>query len=569
MALSKLHYVYGLDTSCFYTDEEKAIENRIIRAKYLLKTLDEWINKEKITSGFLHKKVTRRSRKHNCKYMLSHKRRRDVLRRFIANHKAQLKDLLAKNIPLTREVRPSTLTIRRQVSIFDSNLTRCFGLKERQLNEEIVIVQVYFFDVVKSILHNGFMMNGKKYVFFSASAGQIRTKKFVAVREDLLKEHWNTLTAGMTIEEINAKGGININKFLAYTALSNSATDLWKEFDIDRCVVVEDFENNVNGFVDFMSDKDFSITRQQMDVPIAQTDGCGMMLPSVSKKNFMVRLPFVKGLLGTFDFIKFIEQHDCSPIVTDIYGDKHDIIAEDIRIILTKSQFKLWKMYNSWQDYKDRFKKYGCSAGRCNMEEDNIPDAKINYQMIQTLYDMTDAEIISLAQKNDEEIIKMCSDPNTMLKVFGADDERVYKSGFQKCLNVYPELLADPYTKATLRDIKKSLEGELWSGKFKLDCKYTFVLPDFYAVCENLFMGIENPKGLLANGEVSCRLFEDGKELDCLRSPHLFFEHSLRTNVTLSGNINNNEQVQDWFCTDAVYTSCHDLISKILQFDDH
>ena len=156
-----------------------------------------------------------------------------------------------------------------------------------------------------------------------------------------------------------------------------------------------------------------------------------------------------------------------------------------------------------------------------------------------------------------------------MLKVFGADDERIYKSGFQKCLNVYPELLADPYTKATLRDLKKSLEGELWSGKFKLDCKYTFVLPDFYAVCENWFMGIENPNGLLADGEVSCKLFEDNKELDCLRSPHLFLEHAIRKNTTSDSSTNSRECIQDWFCTNAVYTSCHDLISKILQFDDH
>ena len=27
------------------------------------------------------------------------------------------------------------------------------------------------------------------------------------------------------------------------------------------------------------------------------------------------------------------------------------------------------------------------------------------------------------------------------------------------------------------------------------------------------------------------------------------------------------EMVREWFCTDAIYTSCHDLISKILQFD--
>lgn len=569
MALSKLHYVYGLDTSCFYTDEEKHIEERIIRARYLLATLETWVEKHKITPGFIYSNPARRSRKHSVVYGFSHKRRKEILRNYINTHKQMLKDKLNENIPLTREVRPNTLNVRRQVAIFDSALTRCCKLKDRQLNEEIVIVQVYFFDVVKSILQNGFIMNGKKYVFFSASAGQIRTKKFVAVREDLLNEHWNTLTAGLSIEEINSKGGLNINKFLSYSALTNSATDLWEDFDIDRCIVVEDFETSVNGFVDFMDDKDFSITRQQMGIPITHTDGCGMMLPSVSKKNFMVRLPFVKGLLGVFDFVKFIKQNKCSPLITDIYGKQHDVIAEDIRIILTKSQFKLWKMYEDFEDYKTRFKKYGCTAGRCNIEEDDIPTAKINYQMIQSLYDLSDEEIISLAKQNDEEIIDVCRNSETMLKVFGANDERKNKTGFQKCLNIYPELLADPYTKATLRDLKESLEKDLWAAKFKLDCKYTFVLPDFYAVCESMFIGIENPTGLLADGEVSCKLFEDGKELDCLRSPHLFFEHSLRKNVTFGGNVNKNELIEDWFCTDAIYTSCHDCISKILQFDDH
>ena len=187
--------------------------------------------------------------------------------------------------------------------------------------------------------------------------------------------------------------------------------------------------------------------------------------------------------------------------------------------------------------------------------------------MIQSLYDLSDEDVISLAKQNDEEIIDVCRNSETMLKVFGANDEKKNKTGFQKCLNIYPELLADPYTKATLRDLKESLEKDLWAAKFKLDCKYTFVLPDFYAVCESMFMGIENPTGLLADGEVSCKLFEDGKELDCLRSPHLFFEHSLRKNVTFVGNLNKNERIEDWFCTDAIYTSCHDCISKILQFD--
>ena len=35
MALNKLYYVYGLDTACFYTDEENEIEKRLLKARHL------------------------------------------------------------------------------------------------------------------------------------------------------------------------------------------------------------------------------------------------------------------------------------------------------------------------------------------------------------------------------------------------------------------------------------------------------------------------------------------------------------------------------------------------------
>ena len=39
------------------------------------------------------------------------------------------------------------------------------------------------------------------------------------------------------------------------------------------------------------------------------------------------------------------------------------------------------------------YKQYGCSAGQTNMEENRIPNATINYQMLQTLTDITKKEI--------------------------------------------------------------------------------------------------------------------------------------------------------------------------------
>lgn len=80
------------------------------------------------------------------------------------------------------------------------------------------------------------------------------------------------------------------------------------------------------------------------------------MLPSVMTKNTMFRAPWVKGLLGVFDFRKFIEVNDGSPTIKDIYGKEYNIFDDDIRIIFTKSQFKMYKFYDSWDEYKDNFK---------------------------------------------------------------------------------------------------------------------------------------------------------------------------------------------------------------------
>lgn len=240
-----------------------------------------------------------------------------------------------------RQLRDDAMVDRNIISVFESSLTRMLGLEKDELTTDIMVVKVYYFDIIQDLILNGFEYQGEKYMFFTASAGQIRTKKTVFIKESLWKQHERTLMCGLTVDEINRQGGINVNKYLAYLALSNSATDQWVDFDIDRCIVVPDFETDVYGTVDFIDDKTYEVERREMDIGIEHTDGCGMMLPSVSKKNFMVRLPWIKGLLGVFDFRKFIEVHDCSPIVTDIYGQEHDIIAEDIQVIFTKSQFKM------------------------------------------------------------------------------------------------------------------------------------------------------------------------------------------------------------------------------------
>lgn len=540
-------HVYSLDTACFYNQNEMVIHNKLLRLYKLRADLNRKIEQNHTDLNYYQ---------------------RARVQRFINYLKIQLQEEFQvtreQNVTsgTIRHLRPETLIDRNVVSVFDSFLTRTLGCTPNCLTKELMIVQVYFYDVAEDIIKQGFNYNGEKYVLFSASAGQIRTKKFVVVKESSLKQHEKTLMCGLTIEKINEKGGVNPNKFLAYYALANSATEVWEGFDIDKAIVVEDFETVVRGEVDYIDDEDYSITRQLMDVPVPHMDGAGLVL---SEATTMCRLPWIKGLVVQFDFRKFIREHENHPntnhgIVKDIYGTEHDIIAEDIQYIFSKSQFKLWKMYDSWDEYKAYFKQYGCTAGKCNEEEDEIPDARINYQMLQSLTDMTKREMERLAKRTIKDIDKLGNDYRTTMKLLGVSDNTLNQNYIQKSLAVYPELMRDPYNKHIVKDTQRSLVKQAKAGRLMVNGKYTFISPDLYAFCEWLFLGIENPDGLLDNGEVSCNLFKDGVELDCLRSPHLYVEHAVRKNCV-------NEKTKEWFDTKCIYTSTKDLISKVLMFD--
>ena len=201
------------------------------------------------------------------------------------------------------------------------------------------------------------------------------------------------------------------------------------------------------------------------------------------------------------------------------------------------------------------------------MEEEHIPNARLNYQMLQTLTDITDDEVDLLTRKSAERINNICTSMETMMEIFGVTPYNKNMTPFQKALKLYPALLNDTYTKDILRDIKNSLVKKYRSGKLEVNGKYTFLLPDFYAACEYWFEHIKNPKGLLDNQEVFCQLYRKYDKLDCLRSPHLYKEHAIRRNTAHNSYGERAAKIREWFPTNGIYASTHDLISKLLMYD--
>lgn len=557
MALDKQYCIYGVDTSAFYFDDERNVEQKMYQLRNAKNLYKEYLKDKNINK---------------CIKIVLELKYKEVSKE-LARLKEILISMMKGNMSRHRHLNEIKLNPRNRISVFDSELTRCLEMKPLNLdvrqtventtvNEQMMVVSVFYFEVLENMIHKGFYHGGNKYVYFASSAGQIRTKKAVFVREDLLNKNWNRLACGLTVDEINTKGGMNLNKYNAYLALCGSATEEWKDFDIDRCIVVDDFETNVVTEVDYVDDRDYSITRQTMPVAIPHTDGAGMISPELSDKNFMVRMPWTKGLLGVFDFKAFITETGCSSKVKDIWGKVWDIFDDNIQIIFTKSQLKMATYFDSWDDYKNRFKKYDCHAGKCNVEENYFKKASINYQMIQSFIDYKDSELKQMCSSSVNFINGICSDKDIQLELFGIKEgkpDHKY-NGMQKCLIEYNGLIKDNYFRERLRDFRKKLIKDLYSSKFRVNGYYTFLLPDFYAFSEWLFMGKEIPNGLLADGEVYCRLHEFGREVDCLRSPHLYFEHAIRNNV-------NRPELNKWFVTNGCYASTHDVISKILMYD--
>lgn len=185
MSLTKQVHLYSVATDAFYTDEEQYLHNQMLKLYKLRKKADE------------------------CKW------RKAMINRVIAKKKEKMIELLNLHLEKkeTRKINDDALKDKAIVSLFESSLTRALNLETNSLTDKILIVNVFFFQVFEDIVKYGFEHRGDKYVFLTASAGQIRTKRAVFIREKDYIAIRPKLVCGLSIEDINKQGGINPNQF--------------------------------------------------------------------------------------------------------------------------------------------------------------------------------------------------------------------------------------------------------------------------------------------------------------------------------------------------------------------
>lgn len=252
MALENQINLYSVDTGNFYTKKERYLHNKNAKIRAERKAIAEKI---KATSILLKEynysedeiKIMASSKINEIdiitgteslvdsyiywstikKYKnMAANSTKDRLQKLLKN-KVKEKGYQKSEVVDLRVLNEDTITDKDIISLFESSLTRMIGIKKDELTEEIIVVQVYYFDIFKDISFFGFMYKGEKYKYYTSSAGQIRKKKAVFIKESTWNKYEKTIMCGLTIDKINEKGGNNVNKHLAYMALTNSATDEW------------------------------------------------------------------------------------------------------------------------------------------------------------------------------------------------------------------------------------------------------------------------------------------------------------------------------------------------------
>lgn len=289
---------------------------------------------------------------------------------------------------------------------------------------EIVNVKSSSKSQFRRVAKDGFMLNGKKYVTFTAGAGQLRRETVTFIAEELYEPMFQTLVCGID-KKITE---INVPKFSAYFALTASSV-MW--VDTPRCCVIKDFNTEIRDQkIDWIAKDENGVgyvKERTLNMELNSCDGQGLISPEFAKvwadnmgltyvpSQFVARSAYIKGNFCVFDFHEYAKRHGITKI-TDRYGVQYNL--EDIDCLLSESQFKMYKYYSSWQEYQSYVQKAGIKWGIARYNKSEDPEwSMINYQFIQLL-DLSDDELKELVDPTVNWINRICSGDKTYAMLY-------------------------------------------------------------------------------------------------------------------------------------------------------
>lgn len=342
----------------------------------------------------------------------------------------------------------------------------------------------------------GFYINGIRFVPFMASAGMIRRNTALFINNNLKHPLMDTLENGR-----DEKVPIVPAKWGAYFSLYSS-TSLPVSFP--SFAVVPDKEIETIRTVDFVSyrgiGKDDEVSTTKRIIKANAWDGQGLISPDLAKRwseeleldyTFscaVIRAPFIKGLVATFDFEKFANLVAKKYTFTDIYGNEQDI--RNIDLIISESMFKLYSSYPNAKVYVEKCfdNKLGFSVTKVNPKRENTY-SRTSYQFLQIL-DLNDADISDLCKPTvdwfrdiqgesaDNMLLYALGETNFDIGSFSKMDLSV------KAVAINKKLARDRYIHNRFNSTIDKKKKESYMGSILINANYQFMVSDpYYQAC--------------------------------------------------------------------------------------
>lgn len=429
---------------------------------------------------------------------------------------------------------------------------------------EIISIVIENRNHYKYLYKNGLKLNGKLFRRFSSSAGQARSSTVLFCETSTADKLDKILNNGR-----NEKKELVPSKFNAYKGLVTSSTTV---VSTPRFCLIPDYNSFTDVEVNFVTETDVNeddeIKVKMIREKFNRFDGQGIISIEMATQwakemgldyvpsQWCIRQNYTKGMLTTFDIKAFCKEINAENYMIqtsykDELGNYKMADLNNIDVILSESQFKLWDSFSSIEEYKDNCRENGLQWGVSLISPKKDKDIlKMNYQFLQTLR-IKDADIETLCRKFVHWICGVNSEDinYTLLFLLGTDvDEEGALHYFEtsdnhwiKALMVDKQLINDKWVKKKIYDMVKRKIKNGCLGQILVDGNFQVIVSDPFAMMQHA-CGLE-VTGLLNKNEHYSGYWnkKNVKVVDSMRAPLTYrSEHVLL-------NLQNNEKLNYWY----------------------
>lgn len=404
--------------------------------------------------------------------------------------------------------------------------------------------------------NQGFKVNGIEYRRLLTTTNGVKTSTVVYTSIRLRDELKKRVQNGRNLDALLVPA-----KLGAYEALCSSASipvswpkgiivvnDCFTKFKADL-INIDDSDTTKEPLVQFAP---------MQDIENDASDGCSMMLPSLSRRwngelggnseetlsGCNLRCAWTKGMTFTFDYIEWAEKNVGSYIVKDVWGVDRDV--RESELIITESQLKLWNCYDSWEDYYNKCIDNHYTIRIAKTAPHEVDDIRqTNYQFLQ-IHEATDDDVHELISDTVNEIKDIMQLDYRKSIVYlcgsGLDENNIRSMDLAaQALMINRNMIDDPYIYSKIKNMIQKRIREAKIGVLDVHGNFQIISGDLVALCENMFGMV--PQGILKSGEIYSKYWADQnvKQVVCYRAP-MSNAHSV-----LTQSISYSEDAAYWF----------------------